>query len=115
MWPHELAPVVICLPLSTSLHLCCRSQAYSSPFDSLTLSSREIPGVQEVFALVASTQEDFPALDLCDAQQPQRRPGIVRKSGLDCLLAFGIDDEQNLLTAAKRAAEDDEAVVYECV
>jgi hypothetical protein len=39
-------------------------------------------------------KQDLPALDLCDAQQPHRRPGIVRESGIDFLLAFGIDDQQ---------------------
>src|SRR5438270_5761406 len=66
-------------------------------------------------SLPTSAKQDLPALDLCDAQQPQRCPGIVRESGIDFLLAFGIDDQQDLPPIAQWAAEDDEAVVYECV
>jgi len=54
-------------------------------------------------------------LDQGLAQQPQRRPWIIRESGLDCLLTFVSDDEQDLLPVAKWAAQDDESVVCEDV
>src|SRR5207302_102843 len=66
-------------------------------------------------SLPARAKEDLPVLDLCNAQQPQRCPRIVRESGSDFLLAFGFDDQQDFLPIAEWAAEDDEAVVYECV
>ena len=55
-------------------------------------------------SLPTSAKQDLPALDLCDAQQPQRCPGVVRESDIDFLLAFGIDDQQDLLPVAKWAA-----------
>src|SRR5437660_6045795 len=64
----------------------------------------------------ASAQENFPALDRCRAQQPQRRPRIVREPDLDGLLTFGSNDEQELLlSVTKWAAQNDESVVCECV
>jgi hypothetical protein len=67
-------------------------------------------------SLPSSVQEDFPALDRCRAQQPQRRPRIVREPGLDGWLTFGSNDEQELLLPVTQwAAQDDKSVVCEGV
>src|SRR5438128_2102201 len=60
-------------------------------------------------------KQDLPALDPCNEQQPHRRPGILREPCIDFLLAFGIRDQQELQPVAEWAAEDDEAVLHECV
>src|SRR5947209_11402915 len=61
-----------------------------------------------------SAQENFPTLDRCSAQQPQRRPRIVCKPDLDGLLTIGSNDEQELLLpVTKWASPDDDSVVCE--
>src|SRR5207249_1092865 len=71
---------------------------------------------QRACSLLASVQEDFPTLDRCCVQHPQRRPRIVREPDLDGLLTISSNDEQELLLPVTEwAAQDDESVVCECV
>src|SRR5437660_3636309 len=103
----------------------CLMNTYGYPSTSLASVSRSHTRVKNRYAFPlscawsiapVSAQENFPALDRCRAQQPQRRPRIVREPDLDGLLTVGSNDEQELLLpVTKSAAQDDESVVCECV
>src|SRR5712691_4981386 len=87
--------------------------SFEVDYESTTNLEQRESTVSRSASLVA--KQDLPALDLSNAEQPHWRPGIVREPGIDLSLALGIDDQQELQPVAEWAAEDDEAVIHECV
>ena len=73
-------------------------------------------GDRQARSLLARREKDFPALDRGRAQQPLKRPRIVREPGLDGLLTFGSNDVPELLLPVTQwATQDDKPVVCEGV